>query len=234
MIESFDLEQVTVRDLKFMLRRGTSDIKAVKEVVGKLSYRKKDFELEAQRWIDLGANIGAFTCLVASRGVPVVAYEPDPGCFAMLEQNVRLNGLRNVEIINAAVVDGPPGEVVLHLNSASGNYWRNSIVKRWRGGVSIAVPSVSVASLPSDVDCKMDVEGAEMQILEAKDLPRWRRLVFEWSFDVDPSIPRFQRAVARLRERYTGVRYGKFDESVPEWGKSWFPPCRTVWCQEKK
>lgn len=234
MMQSFDLEQVSVRDLKFLVRKGTSDIKAVTEVVAKLSYRRRWFELEGPGWLDLGANVGAFTCLVASRGMRVVAYEPDPGCFAVLEQNVALNGLKNVELVNAAVVDGPPGEVVLHLNSAAGNYWRNSLIKQWRGGASIAVPSVSIASLPVGLDCKMDIEGSEMQILESDDLPRWQRLVFEWSFDVDPSVTRFKGVVAQLREEYGDVRYGAFDESVAQWGKSWFPPCRTVWCQGSK
>lgn len=226
-----DLFLHEARGVKFLVRKGTSDIKSVTEVVEKLAYRRKGFELESDAWLDLGANIGAFTCLVASLGAKVRAYEPDPVCFAILEQNVRLNKLQNVELVQAAVTTSTQSHAVLHLNSANGNYWRNSLVKTWRGGEDVSVPTVALASLPvAGFDCKMDIEGSEMPVLEAPNLPTWRRLVFEWSFDVDPSIPRFGAVVKKLRSRYSDVRYPKFDETQPVWGTSWFPPCRTVWC----
>ena len=49
--------------------------------------------------IDVGANIGYYTLLcarlVGKRGL-VYAFEPEPQAFALLEQNVALNGYRNV------------------------------------------------------------------------------------------------------------------------------------------
>ena len=57
------------------------------------------------------------------------------------------------------------------------------------------------------------------------------RMVFEWSFDIDASIPRFRAVAAKLLGHYGSVVYGKFDEAQPKWRGEWFPPCRTVWCQ---
>jgi FkbM family methyltransferase len=54
---------------------------------------------------DVGANIGAFTVLAAGvAGANVMAFEPSPETFVMLEQNVRLNGLAGrVRLFNAAL-----------------------------------------------------------------------------------------------------------------------------------
>ena len=46
-------------------------------------------------FVDVGANVGAFTVLAAGvAGAAVRAFEPNPGTFEMLERNVRLNGLQ--------------------------------------------------------------------------------------------------------------------------------------------
>jgi hypothetical protein len=77
---------------------------------------------------------------------------------------------------------------------------------------------------------KLDAEGAEMPILEQMmDLPPVR-IVFEWSFDIDPSIKRFDAVIAGLEERYGRVRYGKIPQGHDEWPSAWFPACKTVWC----
>ncbi|HSC14599.1 MAG TPA: FkbM family methyltransferase [Gammaproteobacteria bacterium] len=227
-----DLERVTVGGLHFLTRPGSSDIKSIREVVEKRSYHKRAFELGERPWIDLGANVGAFTVLAASLGQRVTAYEPDPDNFALLEQNVEQNKLgRLVELKQLAVVASDATKVRFHVNSARGNFWRNSTVKVWRGGYSIDVPAVHFSkALDGAHDVKMDIEGAEMPILEAMTERPGPRLVFEWSFDIDRSVPRFRAVVEKLRSWYGSVTYGKFDETVPMWGESWFPPCRTVWC----
>jgi len=59
--------------------------------------------------IDVGANIGYYTTLVAkivgSEG-RVIAIEPFPETFAALRDNVIRNKFTNVELVNAAVGDG--------------------------------------------------------------------------------------------------------------------------------
>jgi hypothetical protein len=77
---------------------------------------------------------------------------------------------------------------------------------------------------------KLDAEGAEMPILERYAEARVKRLVFEWSFDIDPSIDRFDAVVARLRRAYGRVQFSKIAGGHREWQAAWFPPCRTVWC----
>jgi FkbM family methyltransferase len=226
------------RDLKFKVRPSTSDDKALKEVVEKAGYGRYGFApQEGEYWYDLGGNIGAFSVWAAARGASVTCYEPDPTMAQMIVDNVKLNKLtRQVNVECAAVVAKAPrsGKLTLHLNSARGNLWRSSVEREWQGGESVEVDAVGISTIwDSGSYWKMDVEGSEMAILEtllAKRAKPAAGLVFEWSFDVDRSIPRFVAVRDGLRERYDIVNHGKIAEDAPEWLPSWFPPARLVWC----
>jgi 2-polyprenyl-3-methyl-5-hydroxy-6-metoxy-1,4-benzoquinol methylase len=43
--------------------------------------------------LDVGANIGVFALCAAKQGAQVYAYEPIPGTFELLQQNIQLHGL---------------------------------------------------------------------------------------------------------------------------------------------
>ena len=62
--------------------------------------------------IDIGANIGLFSLLAAQKAATVLAFEPEPGNFAILQKNCRLNAARNVTARQLAV-SGTSG--VLHM-----------------------------------------------------------------------------------------------------------------------
>jgi FkbM family methyltransferase len=226
-----DLEIISAKGLEFYARIGSSDRKAIAEVVERGGYEKRWFRLgDVPSWLDIGANIGAFAVLAASAGCQVVAVECDPHSASLLRMNVKLNGLCDrVKVIEAAVMPVGGKKLTLHTNSARKNYWRNSLFKPWRGGSKVPVDSVSLADLPETEGCKIDAEGAEMPLLEECPTP-WGRLVFEWSFDIDSSIPRFSKVISKVRGRYSRVEYPGFDETRRDWSASWFPPCRTVWC----
>lgn len=225
--ESFAIE---LRGLRFFQRPGTSDIKAISEVVERRTYKKRGLKFyKGERWIDLGANVGAFSVWAAAQGCSVQAFEPDPDSFTLLEKNIAINRLA-IKARRAAVVVGQGGERSFFTNDAKGNVWRNSLLKQWRGGRTIQVPTVAVESVFDGSHVKMDIEGSEFEILEQADLSKIGDLVFEWSFDIDPSIPRFAAAIKRLRSEFRLVSYGKFDESQERWPGSWFPASRLVVC----
>jgi FkbM family methyltransferase len=234
------LELVEAGGLEFWVRPGTSDEKSIKDVVTRKAYdRYKIGPKEGELWMDIGANIGAFSVLAASRGVSVQAFEPDPVSLRIAKINVKHNGLdARVRFDPRAVVGQMPAEPLqLHVNSARQNFWRNSLYHEWRGGFSIPVECVTLDEFLDPWDAgsyniKLDAEGAEMELIERSEhLDRWGRLVTEWSFDIDRSIARFRAAIAKLEAVYTEVKYGKFDETFDEWQPSWFPPTRMLYCQ---
>lgn len=59
-------------------------------------------------YVDVGANIGYYTLIAAQRVGPrgkVIAYEPDPDNFALLQSNVLLNQLPQVQIFPYALYE---------------------------------------------------------------------------------------------------------------------------------
>jgi len=115
-------------------------------------------------FVDVGANVGYFSLLAASRGADVIAFEPNPDCCAQIESNAALNGYERIEARRLAVSD-TRGEGVLFQGPAENS-----------GGASLKVgqgPSlrVSTDTLDAQLDAckptlvKIDVEGAEVRVL---------------------------------------------------------------------
>ena len=55
--------------------------------------------------VDIGANIGYYTLLLAKVCKTVYAFEPDKTCFEILLKNIAENKLKNVVVVNKAVSD---------------------------------------------------------------------------------------------------------------------------------
>ncbi|MFN8472907.1 MAG: FkbM family methyltransferase [Anaerolineae bacterium] len=142
-----------------------------------------DYELAVTRtiaeivqpgWLvaDIGAQIGYMTLLMASRVGPagrVLAFEPMPANFAVLEENVRLNGYKTVQAERLAVAD-QSGATLLHRLDDRALSATSSIVAEDDGADGIEVATVSMddylAAHPGELRfAKIDVEGAEDLVL---------------------------------------------------------------------
>jgi len=131
-------------------------------------------EVRPSVFIDIGANIGYYTLLAASQGVPrLVAVEASPRIAASLQRNVVLNGLSSrVKIIPAAVSDRE-GTLTFWLNRQEHNFGTGSLIPRPDLGEceSIDVPCFSGDALFADLAAgpalvKIDVEGGEQFVLQ--------------------------------------------------------------------
>lgn len=234
--------------IDFKVRPDTSDVKSIKEVVEDRGYRRvRPFQFDVEKgeaWIDLGANIGAFTAYALERGAKlVVAVEPDPESSELVKMNVERYGEHRYEILHVAVVADDRPTATLHQNTAHGNVWRNSIEREWKGGESCTVPCMHIATMLSafsaetPVCIKMDIEGTEMPILEwlvehPEYFGRIQKLTFEWSFDVDPDLVRFRRVMTKLKNYFDVVPENMY-EGHDSWPTSWFPPCKTIYALRK-
>ncbi|MFN8484082.1 MAG: FkbM family methyltransferase [Anaerolineae bacterium] len=142
-----------------------------------------DYELPVTRaiteivepgWLvaDIGAQIGYMTLLMASRVGPagcVLAFEPMPANFAVLEENIRLNGYTTVRAERLAVADWSGTTLLRRLDDRALSATA-SIVAADGGADGIAVATVSLdeylASQPDALRfAKIDVEGAEDLVL---------------------------------------------------------------------
>lgn len=119
---------------------------------------------------DIGANIGFYTCLMATRvGArgSVVAFEPARATRGRLEHNVALNGLRNVRVMPCAVA-ASEGEAEIHYASAS-LFEGTASLRELPGQVSSERVKVSTLDrlaheLPAPDVLKIDVEGAQLEV----------------------------------------------------------------------
>lgn len=227
------LNQSEINGIKFFYRDGFSDLKTFQEVIGNSVYFKKGMTINKnERWMDCGGNVGAFTLLACSKGANVTVYEPDPYNCQMIEKNLALNGF-NANIKQSALVHNHTKQVVLFIGN-NGNVWRNSIVKKWNNK-GIKVPCLNFDSEAKNFDfCKMDIEGAEMLILENTNKV-FKKLVYEWSFDIDGSLNRFRRIIDNQRLKYkveiVDKRFYELpDDYIP---KRFVVPCTNVFCYEK-
>lgn len=220
------------KGIKFIARSGTSDLKTFNEVIVGNCYEKKDFKiLEGEHWIDLGGNVGAFALLACSKGAKVDIYEPDPFNCKMIEANLKLNGF-DANVHCKAVVANDRKEMTLYVGN-NGNVWRNSLYKNW-GNQRFKVDCIHLSKvIKKNHSVKMDIEGAEMDIIEAmKVFPK--KLVVEWSFDIDGVMERYRNAIDKLQANYKTVKYNKGFYKLPDYElpKTIFPACDNVHCYD--
>lgn len=230
------LNKGEIKGIKFYYRDGFSDLKTFEEVINNEVYLKKGMTIQPnETWMDCGGNVGAFALLACSKGAKVTVYEPDPYNCEMIERNLKLNNF-NAEIKQAALVHDNKKDIILFIGN-NGNVWRNSIIKKWNNK-GIKVPCLNFENESKYFDCcKMDIEGAEMPILEnTKKI--FKKLVYEWSFDIDDSLPRFWKIIEKQQKQYSDLKdignTGKFrTRDYDVWQKSWFPACTNVFAFNK-
>lgn len=226
-----------LNDMNFSIREGTSDVKSIDEVITRKGYaRSRPFQFApeaGETWFDLGANIGAFSLWALKQGASkVIAYEPDPESWELMMVNLREYSLaKRFSGHRAAVVADKRVQAVLSQNTANGNLWRNSIEKEWRNGETVKVACQHIEDLLKKetglVCIKMDVEGSEMALLEwltaePARLNKIKKLVFEWSFDVDPDLKRFRAVMTKLKTFFPMVAPENMYEKEDKWPASWF------------
>jgi FkbM family methyltransferase len=125
--------------------------------------------------IDVGANIGYFTLMMAARCGPggrVFAYEPEGTNFAMLEENVALAREQGLSIeATRAAVSGRKGSVVLVRGEESTLHQVRPIEGSDADAAEV-VPCVNLAEDLRERGCdgpikllKIDVEGHEPEVL---------------------------------------------------------------------
>jgi FkbM family methyltransferase len=163
--------------------------------------------------VDCGANMGVVTERLAATGADVVAFEPDPFAFKTLEQ--KFANTPHVTLFNAAVGVGS-GTVRLMRADNFGDNPEGASVKstildggrRIDAENAVEVPLIDFPSWVADqvkargevAFIKMDIEGAELDILEKMDAEQLfqnvRCLVAETH----------ERKFKDLRDRYKALR----------------------------
>lgn len=130
--------------------------------------------------VDCGANVGDVTRPLAETGAGVIAFEPDPWAVARLRE--RVADLPNVTVREAAVGSGE-GSVTLRRaagreDNPKGASVKSTVLEGGRGISDRDAVEVPLVDFPAFLEAtiaergeiaflKMDIEGAELDVLAA-------------------------------------------------------------------
>jgi FkbM family methyltransferase len=212
-----------------------------------VAWRARTFltkEPETLEWIDtfepgdvlfdVGANIGLYSIYAGSRGINVVAFEPESQNQALVQQNIFLNGLADRIKCLAVAMSDRQGVDYLYLSrfragesmhnfGAAEDWQQRPFAAPFRQGiVSFSLDAfLEFQPEPFPTHIKIDVDGIEAKVIRgaARTLrdPRLKSLLVEFdggSADDVAAIAEVERAGFRLlhRKRSPTFNVEKFPE----------------------
>jgi len=115
--------------------------------------------------IDIGANIGYFTTIMAKKARKVYAYEPLDSNFHLLEENLRLNDTTNsIPILKAISNKDGTEKLVITEGHIGSNYLTQD---EYKNTILVDVSKLDTVHKGEIIDLiKVDVQGYEGKILE--------------------------------------------------------------------
>lgn len=129
-------------------------------------------------FLDVGANIGVYSLYAAKRGIRTYAFEPESQNFALLYQNIHLNGFQDHITAYPLALSDCMGMNILRLaefmpGSSCHQFGRDLDFKNQKtnfrytqGSFSVTIDYlVNSGMIPRPTHIKVDVDGLEPQVL---------------------------------------------------------------------
>jgi len=159
-----------------LLNRGEYDWHQIELLAGLVS--------RSSRLIFAGAHIGALLIpIVRAAGTrAVIAYEPSPSNFQLLNMNLALNGIAGIVLVNSAIGEHP-GKIRFTENQINTG---NSRIDMAHGAIEVPADTLDRTVPPEweSIDLiVMDIEGSEVAAMRGAQavLARTRRLYVEFA-----------------------------------------------------
>ena len=206
--------EVTERKgIRSVIREGTVDEFILREN----EYDAQSYESD-DVWLDAGGNIGLFTCKYHDKVKKIVSYEPDDSNFLVLLENLRLNNVTNCVPVKKALVANEDTQRSFYIN-VNKNMGSHTLFET-RGRIVATVDCEHINNVIHEHGInkiKMDVEGAELELLHAIDYTNIEEIVFEYHFNIldDSSRVKYRGVIAHLQDNGFEVDYRDEDLNQP-------------------
>jgi len=176
-------QQVSIREYPhpFHFRHGTTDKYIIADVLLDAQYQTL-MNLPAVRTIlDIGANIGTTSVMLLNTypDATLLALEPDPGNFAVLQRNIAPYGARAIAL-RKALWHRPEALTIERGSFRDGGEW--SFQVKSSGNATSEVDGITLADLMREYELesvdilKIDIEGAERYVFDSSITPCLRRV----------------------------------------------------------
>jgi len=153
--------------------------------------------------IDLGAHIGGYSIPLSQILHKIIAIEPWPTTYNLLKLNVKINNIKNVNIINVAVSSPENKEITLCI----GQNHSGSTSAHSTGSYCVQIKTITLDEIwdtygPVDF-IKIDVEGHEIEVLRG--FSRRAKIVqVETQYDRIPKIKKMIKGKVIMVEKLIG------------------------------
>ncbi|HUW10975.1 MAG TPA: FkbM family methyltransferase [Anaerolineae bacterium] len=131
--------------------------------------RERLLQIGATCMVDVGASTGSFSLLPAFvPGLECWSFEPQPGVYEILQQNIALNGLGERAHAYQLGLSKDEGEAELWMHPQQSHSGLASLKRGagWSKSVTIQVSTIDTLCLPPAQLMKIDAEGLELYVLE--------------------------------------------------------------------
>jgi FkbM family methyltransferase len=131
------------------------------------------------RAVDIGANLGLHSLIMARCGMSVESYEPDPVHAEIFRSNMKLNSTENEVVLHEAAVSSEAGEqeFVRVLGNTTGSHLKGAKADPYGKLEYFKVNVQSISDVLAGANLmKLDAEGEEGRILLATNPDDWCEL----------------------------------------------------------
>ncbi len=141
----------------------------------------------ADVFVDVGANVGYYSCLARRKGLGVVAIEPGTSVLRFLMANLHANDMTDVEVLPVALAD----KVAISVLYGGGG--SASLISGWSRSSSVYSSLIPTTTLDNVLEgrfvdrrlfIKIDIEGAELGCLRGAPKTLARRLAPVWFVEI--------------------------------------------------
>lgn len=166
-----------------------TETEIMRDVFRNNEYVRKGLKLNKDDVVlDIGGNIGAFSCRNFMNVKKIIAFEPEEVNYNFFSENISINEANNVKLIKSAVVGNDDKKRDFFLGKVP--YYYSFLIKNNRKRVVVDCVNINdIMKKYQPTKMKVDIEGAEWEVLTScKDFGRVEQLIFEYNFDMNGDL----------------------------------------------